>query len=199
MSEDSSNKSAKYKQIMETAKVLFWKHGISRVTVTEICKEAGVSKMTFYRHFDDKVDLAKKSMKQSADEALAQYRAIMDQDIPFHEKIKQAALLKMEGTKDISEELLADVYKNPELGLMPYLQEVGQESMRVMMEDYIKAQQEGEVRKDLNPQFILYFLNKMNEMMADPALDGMYATPNDRIMEIFNFFFYGILSRDQES
>ncbi|MDH5400751.1 MAG: TetR/AcrR family transcriptional regulator, partial [Cyclobacteriaceae bacterium] len=48
----------KYQAIFETAKELFWKYGIRRVTIEEICKEAGVSKMTFYKFFPNKVALA---------------------------------------------------------------------------------------------------------------------------------------------
>ncbi|MEA3496849.1 MAG: TetR/AcrR family transcriptional regulator [Bacteroidota bacterium] len=40
----------KYKQILKTAKALFWKHGIKRVKIEEICTEAIISKKTFYKH-----------------------------------------------------------------------------------------------------------------------------------------------------
>ena len=196
MTENSSKLSPKALQIMEKAKELFWKHGISRVTVTEICREAGVSKMTFYRHFDSKVDLAKQAMKASTDEAWEKYTAIMSQDIPFADKMKQSVLLKFEGTKDISEELIRDIYKNPELGMMEFMQEMTQESMKRLIMDYIKAQENGEIRKDLNPQFIMYFMNQMGQMLSDPALAAMYPTPNDLIMELFNFFLYGIMPRE---
>ena len=61
---------------------------------------------------------------------------------------------------------------------------------------YLQAQKDVENRKDLNPAFILYFLKKMQDLLIDPALENFYETPNDRIMELFNFFFYGILPRE---
>ncbi|WP_372931944.1 TetR/AcrR family transcriptional regulator, partial [Mariniphaga sediminis] len=54
-----NKKSKKYLEIMKTARELFWKHGFRRVTIQEICEKAGVSKMTFYKHFPNKIDLAK--------------------------------------------------------------------------------------------------------------------------------------------
>ncbi len=48
----------KYKDILETGQELFWKFGFRRVTIEEICKEAGISKMTFYKYFSNKMDLA---------------------------------------------------------------------------------------------------------------------------------------------
>ena len=53
----------KYKQIIATSKELFWKFGIKRVTVEEICSQAHVSKMTFYKFFPNKIELAKIILK----------------------------------------------------------------------------------------------------------------------------------------
>jgi len=44
----------KREQILTTGKELFWKFGFKRVTIEEICKEAGVSKMTYYKFFTTK-------------------------------------------------------------------------------------------------------------------------------------------------
>ena len=43
MEEFKDNK--KFQDIVATAKTLFWKHGIKRVTIEELCKEASASKM----------------------------------------------------------------------------------------------------------------------------------------------------------
>ena len=61
----------KQKQILETSKELFWKFGFKRVTIEEICKEAGVSKMTFYKYYPNKIELVKGLMKRVLSESLA--------------------------------------------------------------------------------------------------------------------------------
>jgi hypothetical protein len=65
----------------------------------------------------------------------------------------------------------------------------------MIMRDYLDAQQRGDIRADIKPEFILYFLNKIVEMARDEDLERMYSTPQDLIMELTNFFFYGILPR----
>jgi len=40
-------------------------------------------------------------------------------------------------------------------------------------------------------------MNHMFEMVKDTQLTSLYATPQDLIMELNNFFYYGILPRDQ--
>jgi AcrR family transcriptional regulator len=49
----------KLREILIAAKELFWKHGFKRVSIEEVCREANVSKMTFYKHFKNKIELIK--------------------------------------------------------------------------------------------------------------------------------------------
>lgn len=48
---------AKYRQILDSARVLFLDHGFDATSMDAIAREAGVSKATLYVHFDDKDDL----------------------------------------------------------------------------------------------------------------------------------------------
>ena len=52
--------SQKREQLLQTGEALFVKHGMRRVTVEEICRQAGVSKPTFYRYFENKAALARR-------------------------------------------------------------------------------------------------------------------------------------------
>ena len=52
-------RSEKFESITSAAKSLFWKHGIRRVSIEEICEDAGVSKMTCYKYFSNKTAIAK--------------------------------------------------------------------------------------------------------------------------------------------
>ena len=75
--------SSKFDQIIENAYHLFMKYGIKRVSVQEICETAGVSKMTFYKHFKNKTDLAKALIERVMQTSMQQYNEIMAQDAPF--------------------------------------------------------------------------------------------------------------------
>ena len=55
---ESEVNSPKVSQIMLAAKDLFWKFGIRKVSIEEICSKANVSKVTFYKYFENKIDLA---------------------------------------------------------------------------------------------------------------------------------------------
>ena len=190
--------SPKKKQILATGKKLFWKHGFKRVTVEEICEEAGVSKMTFYKYFSNKMELVKAIMEKVLGETLEKYNGIMSSEIPFTEKIEQQVQIKMEGTADISSEFLDDLMIHGEPEMMQYMSEMTQKVLGVVHTDYIEAQKRGEIRKDVKPEFIIYFLNHIYDMLKDEHLIAMYKDPNELAMELTRFFFYGIASRSNE-
>ena len=66
-----------------------------------------------------------------------------------------------------------------------------------LIADYYQAQKRGDIRSDLKPEFIIYLLNQMNVMLKDDQLIRLYETPQELIMELTNFFIYGLLPRDE--
>lgn len=186
----------KFQQIITTAKNLFWKFGIKRVTIEEICREANVSKMTFYKHFSNKPELVKYIINKITSEALAKYKNIMSKDVSFSEKVKQSIQLKMEQTDEMSQAFYADYYKNADPELLDFLYQKTHDAIQIILNDYIDAQKRGDIRQTIKPEFILYFLNQMMSMAKDEELAKLYETPQDMVMELTNFFFYGILPRD---
>jgi AcrR family transcriptional regulator len=185
--------SEKYTAILKTGHDLFWKFGIRRVTIEEICREAGVSKMTFYRFFPNKTELAKKVLQNTYEEMQRDYRRLMDQDIPFEDKIKQQLIMKFEGTKEISPELLKEFYGDPDSEIVTFWKSYADQMIRMVFDDYAKAQKRGWIRKDINLNFIFYIFNKSIEIASDKNLQSSYPNLQALIMEIANFFFYGVL------
>ena len=59
----------------------------------------------------------------------------------------------------------------------------------------IEAQRKGEIRQDIKPEFINFFLDLMVKLVNDPSLNKIYPDAQEMILELTNFFFYGILPR----
>lgn len=194
MSRDLENK--KCQAILTTAKELFWKHGVKRVSIQEICKEAKTSKMTFYKFFDNKEDLAKTILDLVFEEGIQEYKAIMAQEISFAQKVKETLLAKARNSKDISQEFILDIYKNKDLGLLEYVYAKGEAMLDLILDDYEQAQKEGYVRPGIKREFMRYQLLKMREMVLDENLLAFYHNPQELMMELTNFFFYGLLTQD---
>ncbi len=193
----SSNQ--KRKKIIAVGRGLFWKHGFKRVTIEEICSEAKVSKMTYYKFFSNKMELIKTILDELFKESITSYREIMDSDIPFSEKITRQIELKMKGTADMSTEFANDLMLHAEPEIVEFYTLRKNEILVMVHADYVKAQKNGEIRKDVKPEFLIYFLNHIYEMLADEKLIQLYNSPNEMAMELIRFFFYGILDRNEKS
>lgn len=185
----------KRKQLIRTAKDLFFRYGIKRVTVEEICWEARVSKMTFYKHFRNKGELVKTWIAEMSDEVMEKYRKLMDSDLPFEEKVRETINMKLQGTDGMSQEFFADYIPHAEPELRDFIHHRMHETMGSVINDYAEAQKRGDIRQDMKIEFILWYLNKMFELMEDESLQQMYDSPQDLILEMVNFFFYGIMPR----
>lgn len=187
----SANK--KYQSIIATGKTLFWKYGLKRVSIEEICKEAPVSKMTFYKFFPNKLELAKKIIEDLMMDAQQQFKTILELDAPFEIKVEQMMKMKMEGTVDLSAEFLNDIYKHPENGLLASMEKLSTQSHHAFVTFLEDAQQRGDIRNDVKIDYIVYQLNVLSQSVNDEQLQAHYNTPNDLIMEGMRFFFYGIM------
>lgn len=194
-----SKLSKKQEAILVTGKDLFWKYGIKRVSVEEICEKAAVSKMTFYKYYSNKNDLVKAIMSRLMDDALEKFDEVIYKDSHYREKAKEMLVLKMEGTENISKEFMSDYYSLNDPELLEFLHAKTGEVLKRFMESIVKAQEKGEVRRKIKPEFIMYFFNHVQTMANDPELLKLYPTAQDLILELLNFFFYGILSDKDES
>lgn len=195
MNDYSNNK--KYQDILENGKHLFWKHGFRRVSVEEICKESGVSKMTFYKYFSNKLVLARTILDNVIDESMQKFKAIPKEDCSPAEKMEKILRMKLEGTTDISREFLNDLYNNsnPELGLTQYIEEKTKVVWTEVMNIFRTGQEDGWVRKDLKVEFLFTFMMNSLNMLGDGELLKLYNSPQDLIMEVTNLFVYGISPR----
>lgn len=187
--------SGKFEAIVGAARSLFWKHGIRRVTIEEICQNAGVSKMTCYKYFSNKTAIAKYLIEDMFESGVKAYKEIYSCEIPYEEKVKKMVDLKMSNAHEMSQELLDDVYKYQDEDLSDTIEDIKNKMIGIYLDDIHDAQKTGEIRSDVKPEFLLYFLNNMTEMFTDQKLVKLYANPEQMIAEVMNFFFYGIMPR----
>ncbi len=191
------NVSKKYLDLLSTGKELFKRFGIKRVTVEEICSEAGVSKMTFYKYFNNKDQLALAIFKPIIEKKTKEFTDLMDSNISFSMKVEQTIMMKMEEGENLSKEFLSEVYSGDSPELLAYLDKKTKENLELMENYYRKAQEKGDLRKDMKIEFLMYFIDHLFVMISDEKLSGMYDTGGELIYEMINFFFYGILPRPE--
>lgn len=85
---------AKKRMIQRSALELFDKYGFEKVTLDEISRKAGVSRVTIYKHFRDKENLHVVVLRDLARQTVERIEDIVQTDLPFHAKLRKILLLK---------------------------------------------------------------------------------------------------------
>jgi AcrR family transcriptional regulator len=182
----------KYRAIFEHGKSLFWKHGVSRITVEEICANAGVSKRTFYKHFSNKKKLAEAILKHIVEQNTQRFQTLAESDLSFAEKTRRMILLKFQSSEGISEEFISDIFQNKNLGLHAYIEKQSQKSKNIFAKLINEARSKGEIRENVSTVFVMTFLDKMREILEDKDVMSHYQDPHELIVESIEFLFYGL-------
>ena len=170
--QDTAKESAKAVALVETAKQLFYRHGIKRVSVEEICRESGVSKMTFYRFFKNKSAIAILIIDDLVKSIIIKIDDLMAQDIPFDEKMTRINAFKIATAEEFGNEFFKDLMDDTS-DAGRYLVKGRAEALGRIRDGYIAAQKRGEIRADMNIDFVLHMAEYLRAFMQDEALQKM--------------------------
>lgn len=99
----------KLKRLLEKAEELFWKYGYNAVSVEQIAAEAGISKMTLYKHFPSKEDLFVEVMKNTIDYHMNKIMENISGSSHTIEKIEYLYNYSREMSKDYPLILIRDI------------------------------------------------------------------------------------------
>lgn len=189
----------KQSALLSNARTLFWQLGYRKVTIEDVCKHAGVSKMTFYKFYPDKLALAKAVYSMEVEKSLNRFRAIMQSEEAVDKKLEAIITLKSDAVENISQAFLHDFYVDEQLGLKEFVGQITNDSWQDILVLFSEAQQKGEFRKDFNPAFFLFIAQKIGEFITDPYLTRLSGGSREAIMEITRLFTWGIAPRDLNS
>lgn len=186
------NPQSKHDQLLETAQNLFARHGIRRVSVEEICRKANVSKVTFYKYYPNKSAIVSRILDDLVQVGIKKFNEIVALDTTFEEKLRLIIQVKLEESAKFSEDFLEELIQaDPKL--MEHFWRQAMESQKLTMNFFKAAQKTGELRPDMNLEFLEFMLNHVQELIKDPSLHKIIPSNLDLIRELINFWFYGIL------
>lgn len=187
-----TNSNKKQQALLSTGRELFWKHGFRRISIDEVCKTAGTSKMTFYRYFPDKLALAKAVFDTEVDNSILQFREIMISETTASEKLEAMLRIKSDSVNNISQEFLNDFYTDKDSDLKTYIAQKTANVWNEIVNDFKMAQLKGVFRSDFKPEILLYISQQLPGFINDPYLVQLCGSPQEVVMEIARFFTYGI-------
>lgn len=186
-------------RLTEAGHELFWKFGFKKVTVEDVCKKAGVSKMSFYRYYENKTELAKRVLDNVISDGVVKFREIMTDDDTAVNKMHRFIDLKIEGTNNISKEFIADIYGDMGSEIQQYMAKLTAHTITTMIEEFRNAQSRGVFNSNFKPELLFALSNSYIELIKSPALSSLYANPQEMIVELVNLITFGIAPSGAES
>ena len=174
--------------LVDAARELFFKHGIRRISIKEICEKAGVSKVTFYRYYTDKNDLARFIRDELMGVGVSKFDEITASDISYGEKVDLMTDWRREFFSGMSPDFIEDIF------LMEDFNEIVKERFSKMIQS---AQEKGEIKKELSPELIWQLSQKIHEMVSDGSWRNVAIDYSEYQSQIRLLFFHGLLVNKQ--
>ena len=179
----------KKEQIVKTAERLFSQFGAKRVTVEEICRKADVSKMTFYKHFRNKVSLVRHIRDLYVEEGFRTFDEIKALDIPFAQKIDRMTQWKVEFGTRINAEFIRE---------MVATDDVVADVKHRFLNNLKDARDNGEIRDDIDPEFLWLVTDKLSELVKEGTWKAVFSDFSQYQYQARTLIFYGLLSREEK-
>ena len=176
--------SKKRDSLIATGERLFIKHGMSRVSVEEVCRQTGVSKPTFYSHFENKADLGRRIAELWLEEGIKRIDEIQVAQIPFTAKLQQILDVRQEFAVRPGPEFFEDLIRL-DIDMSHILESV--------MGFFTHSQARGDIRGDVPPQVLLAAYNSLNSLQHDPRIRELYKDSESLATDVFTLFYYGAL------
>ncbi len=197
MAVKQSSRGNKEEILIEAGRELMFRHGIRRVSIEEICRVAKVSKVTFYRIFPNKLDLAARIIQDTMNASIKHFSNIIDSDRSAEEIVTTIVREKKKLANQMCPELVQEMY-DPDFGLKDLLDELTQKGMAEFQRFIVHRQNTGEIRASLDPEFVYMMILKMQELVADEAFVALFSSTGEMTAEVNNFLFYGIMNDPQK-
>ena len=180
------------REIAQTAARLFNRFGFKRVSVEEICRQAGASKATFYKYFPNKTELVKDIFQRMSDNAERKLAAVERMDAPFIDKVRLLIDDRIEQAARTGDAFIEDFYGADD-ELSQFIDAMLEENQNRFLEFIADGQKRGNVRPGIRLAFVKAMLEKLHELASDQELRLHYPNFEATSREIVDFFFFGIL------
>jgi AcrR family transcriptional regulator len=183
-------------KILEAAKELFFKHGFKRISIEDICNHAEVSRRTFYVYYENKTDLLIKLFEYIYEADLKNIRAISDSNLPFSKKLIQITNYHISQFEQMTPELLADIH-DPCFEEIRAQHDSKKECWQAWTRNFFAtAQQGGEIRADLDIEFLQRFMNFAISSFRNEEIRKRYPDTILLMRKVADMLFYGILGHE---
>jgi AcrR family transcriptional regulator len=188
---DFYDRPKKQGDILRTSEALFMQFGYDRVSVEEICREASVSKVTFYKYFKNKFTVLDDYMTVRLELGMEVFNRIRSADASLQEKMAALIAMKESAVSHFTPVFYKSLLNGDEQvqGFMQKWIAQSMDAMRNFLED---GQKSGEIYSGYSVDFLLHVWTSMAEIARSESMLAMYQDDMVKLSQDFmNFLFYG--------
>ena len=181
-------------RILQATLELFQVHGIKKTTTNDIARKAGVSPATVYNHFGNKEELIYAAVRYFLTNIAADFRNIMEGDLPFMEKMEQVLLYKSDMFGQYQGELLQTIISED-----PEIRQLVDSVSRVEITPYVidfyeEGKRQGYINPELSTETIMRFSEITRRGMAAESSLSEDPEYNRKLLEdLIPLYLYGIM------
>ena len=176
---------SKQQTIADTARRLFREHGFSAVSVGRICAEAGVSRVTFYKHYSGKNALLQEIVTEQKNRIRAEFEALLARQCSLREATEAVFALQRQSFDELySAAFLRDIEEN-------------EEKYAFMRGFFHTLQQRRLIQPDLPVELIDLFIRQADILMRHSQLAALYAAAPQKLpQDVLGLLLHGLAGEE---
>lgn len=189
---DFLDRPQKERAILRKAQELFMQFGYSRITVEELCREASVSKVTFYKYFPNKFAVLEDFMQSYIEVGWKYFEEILDAEMPFIEKMQAFIEMKQTETRKMSPVFYRDLQYG-DAAVKQILKDMVVKSTEYMKMFFLRGQEDGEIDEDMNIDFLMHMFSVFTVEARSEKVLNYYGDDLVHLSrDALHFFFFGV-------
>ena len=180
--------------LKQVATELFYQQGWKLTSVAEICRVAGVSRVTFYKYFPTKQDLVKSIFEERKNNIRQEFDRLLATKADLATVSQKILTMQQESMATLySAAVLHDLNHDQDETLQAFFRQMAQEKYHYMHYFFSTLQQRKSIRNDFPVILIDVLIQKMDEMIHSSVLQQHYAGKEQQLFkDVLQLFLHGL-------
>ena len=180
--------------LKQVATKLFYEQGWILTSVAEICRAAGVSRVTFYKYFPTKQALVKCIFEEQKNKIREGFDVLLDTQSDLSKIITKILSMQQDSMETLySVPILHDLHHEQDRELRDFFKEMEEEKYQYMHYFFGTLQKRKIIRDDFPVMLIDLFIQKIDEILNSASLQFYYKGREQKLFkDVLQLFMCGI-------
>ena len=180
--------------LKQVATKLFYEQGWILTSVAEICRAAGVSRVTFYKYFPTKQALVKCIFEEQKNKIREGFDVLLDTQSDLSKIITKILSMQQDSMETLySVPVLHDLHHEQDRELREFFKEMEEEKYQYMHYFFGTLQKRKIIRDDFPIMLIDLFIQKIDEILNSASLQFYYKGREQKLFkDVLQLFICGI-------